>query len=113
LLRLHDKQTTEEQIARESYTSRTGTENWYLARTLRGRGLDVQFLLLKPNEPWPFPAIAGVRLSSAGNSGHFVAVLGHEGDNYILGDPLDGKVVLSRSAFEKIYSFTGFFMTVK
>jgi hypothetical protein len=113
LLRLKNQRATERDIARASYTSKTGTENWYLARTLRNRGLDVRFLFLKQNEPWPFPAIAGVRLPNSGNSGHFITVLGRESDNYVVGDPLVGKVVRSRSDLEKEYSFTGFFMTVK
>ena len=45
LIRRFGKTATEEQIARASFTSRNGTENWYLARTLRNCGLDVQFAL--------------------------------------------------------------------
>jgi hypothetical protein len=41
LLRRFGKTAVEEQIARASFTSRSGTENWYLARTLRQRGLEV------------------------------------------------------------------------
>ena len=45
LLRLRGQTVTEQEIARACFTSRTGTENWYLARTLRERGLSVQFVL--------------------------------------------------------------------
>jgi hypothetical protein len=51
-----------------------------------------------------------VRLSDFGNSGHFIALLGRADDNYIVGDPLAGKLVLSRSALLDKYTFTGFFM---
>lgn len=109
LLRQLGKPTTEKEIAQESITCRTGTENWYLARTLRRRGVKVQFLF-SPSQPWPIPSIAGVRLSNLGNPGHFITILGQEGDNYIIGDPLEGKLVLSKSALEANYAFTGFFM---
>ena len=61
LLRQLCKTGTEEQVARESFTSRTGTENWYLGRTLRKHGVEVQYTF-EPDvgKPWPFPAIAGV-----------------------------------------------------
>jgi hypothetical protein len=109
LLRQLGKPATEKEIAQQSLTCRTGTENWYLARTLRRHGVKVEFLLA-PGEPWPIPSIAGVRLSNLGNSGHFITILGLEGDNYIIGDPLEGRLVLSKSALEANYTFTGFFM---
>src|SRR5436190_14642264 len=84
LLRRLGKPATEEEIARTSFTSRNGTENWYLARTLRKRGLEVRFVFeADPNKPWPFPAIAGVRLPSSGNTGHFISVLDFVGDKYV------------------------------
>jgi len=59
---------------------------------------------------WPIPSIAGVRLSSFGNSGHFTTILGQADDKLIIGDPLEGKLVLSKSALLEKYAFTGFFM---
>ncbi len=109
LLRKLGKPATEKEIAQESFTCRSGTENWYLARTLRRHGVNVEFVFV-PSQPWPIPSIAGVRLTSLGNSGHFITVLGREGDNYIIGDPLEGRLVLSKSALEANYAFTGFFM---
>ena len=41
LLQLAGKSTNEREIAMESFTSRRGTENWYLVRTLRRHGLDL------------------------------------------------------------------------
>jgi peptidase C39-like protein len=84
VLRRFGKNVTEEEIARESFTSRNGTENWYLARALRKRGLRVRFTFQSdPSKPWPFPSIAGVRLPASGNNGHFITVLDHMGDKYV------------------------------
>lgn len=113
LLRTLGKPATEKEIAEASFTSRNGTENWYLARTLRKRGCRVHFTVLKDTtQAWPFPAIAGVRLPSSGNTGHFVVILGREGDKYIVADPLIGKLIYSQSELRGDYDFTGFFMVV-
>lgn len=114
LLRRAGKAFTEEQIARASFTSRSGTENWYLARTLNKNGLRVQFAIqAEIDKPWPFPAIAGVRLRGSGNSGHFITVLDRVGGKYVIGDPLEGKIVQSQSDLRDTYDFTGFFLLVK
>ncbi len=114
LLRQRGKSVTEEEIAKESFTSRNGTENWYLARALRKRGCDVRFTFESDaNKPWPFPSIAGVRLPASGNNGHFITVLDHIGDKYVIGDPLEGKITRSQSELRDDYEFTGFFMVVK
>jgi hypothetical protein len=111
LLRMLGKPVGEKQIARESFTSRNGTENWYLARTLRKHGATVEFVLQSDTkQPWPYPAIAGVRL---GNSGHFITILEQHGDQYVIGDPLGGRHAQSPDAWQQNYHFTGFFMTVK
>jgi Peptidase C39 family len=114
LLRRLGKIATEEQIARASFTSGNGTENWYLTRTLRRHGVEVHFDFISDvNQPWPFPAIAGVRLPGSGNTGHFITVLDHIGDKYLIGDPLEGRIVQSQSELRGTYDFTGFFLVVK
>jgi hypothetical protein len=114
LLRQLGKTATEEEIAKASFTSRNGTENWYLARTLRGRGCEVRFALeTDANKPWPFPAIAGVRLPNSGNNGHFITVLDRIGDKYVIGDPLEGKLTQTQADLRDSYEFTGFFLIVK
>jgi predicted double-glycine peptidase len=112
LLRQLGRSATEQEIAQESFTCRSGTENWYLARSLRRRGIKVKFLF-SAGQGWPIPSIAGVRLSNLENSGHFITMLGHEGDNYIIGDPLEGRLVLSQSTLESNYAFTGFFLQLE
>jgi hypothetical protein len=114
LLHKMGKSATEEQIARASFTSRNGTENWYLARTLRHLGCEVRFTF-EPDagKPWPYPAIAGVRLPASGNNGHFITIMDRVGDKYVIGDPLEGKLIQSQAELRGTYDFTGFFMSVK
>ncbi len=113
LLRKFGQSATEQEIARASFTSRNGTENWYLARTLRVRGLDVKFAF-EPgtNKPWPCPSIAGVRLPESANSGHFIVLLERVGDKYVVADPITGKSLRTQSDLRGTYDFTGFFMAV-
>jgi hypothetical protein len=112
LLNLLGQPASEQEIAREAFTSRGGTENWYLARALRRRGLDVAFDIEPTGSSTiPSPAIAGVVLR--GGVGHFIAVLGSADDTVTIVDPLDGKHTLDRAALSDRYRFTGFFMTVR
>jgi hypothetical protein len=114
LLRGGGRSVTEEQIARESFTSRTGTEVWYLARTLRRHGAETEFVFQPDNvRPWPVPSIAGVRYPSMGNTGHFIVVLAQIGNDYVIGDPMIGKIVESQADLARSYHFTGFFLVLK
>ncbi|MDB6032252.1 MAG: peptidase bacteriocin processing [Verrucomicrobiales bacterium] len=110
ILRSLSKDVSEQELARESFSSGRGTENWYLARALRKRGLQVTFTR-DGLETVQLPAIAGVKLLAYG-SGHFVAVLGREGDRYLIGDPLRGRFLSTRKELEEMYRFTGFFMLI-
>ncbi|MCU0858790.1 MAG: cysteine peptidase family C39 domain-containing protein [Pontiellaceae bacterium] len=102
--------TTECEIAKECFTSRRGTENWYIARAIRNRGLNAHFLTKMPNEGIPAPCIAGVTL---GRVGHFITILEDLGDSYRTGDPLVGERVFSKASITNRYHFTGFFITVE
>jgi len=103
---------SEGELAREAFTSRGGTENWYLARALRRRGLDVAFEIRAPNGGVvPVPSIAGVLLP--GRAGHFIAILDSVGDSVTFVDPIDGKHTMATSALLERYRFTGFFMVVR
>lgn len=102
----------EHQLARECFTSERGTENWYLARALQRHGLKAQFVKLPPDaDELPHPAIAGVVLSHG--TGHFIPILGRDGTNYIIGDPMQGREVKSLAELRAEYRFTGFFLIVK
>ena len=102
---------SEVELARSAFTSRSGTENWYLARALRQRGFATTFLLSTPSNA-PLPALAGVRVRSAGHSGHFIALLQRSGDVLTVADPMDGLTTHSLRALQDSYEFTGFFMRI-
>jgi hypothetical protein len=102
---------TERELARESYSSRTGTENWYLARALRRRGLEVRFQLADPSaDGLKAPAIAGVRNDGFG---HFIALLSQTNGMVEVADPLNGPERISAIELTANRRFTGFFMTVR
>ena len=83
-----------------------------MARALRRRGMSTTFLKQDATEnPLPTPTIAGVKLAQG--AGHFIALIGREGTNYVVGDPLEGREVLSLPELKSRYQFTCFFMEVR
>jgi len=112
ILNLLGHPATERDLAREAFTSRGGTENWYLARALRRRGLDVDFQIQPADAAvLPSPAIAGVLLP--GRAGHFIAILDGAGDQVRFVDPIDGKHTMTRPELLERYRFTGFLLVVR
>lgn len=102
---------TESELAAAAHSYAGGTEAWYLARAAGSRGFHVRFKLtggFSPEEG--LPAVVGVRLGAVG---HFVAIVGKEGDRYIVDDPLRGGELLSREALQTRYHFTGFHMLIQ
>jgi hypothetical protein len=113
LLKLSNRSATEREIAVECFSSKTGTENWYLARALSRRGVQPRFVRTQPQpEVLPWPAIAGVRLHPE-YTGHFIAVLRRDSGNYVIGDPLTGRESLSLDELRERYFFTGFFLCIQ
>ncbi len=112
ILRHFGVTASESELARESWTSGSGTEVWYLARALRRRGFSVQF---RHAESFPeridSPVIAGVMLG--GSIGHFIALLPIEGNSFRVCDPAGTNSVLDRETFLQRYDFTGFLMEVE
>ncbi len=103
---------TERELAGESFSSASGTENWYLARAVRRRGLHVEFLVSDPSKV-PLPAVAGVNLPSANGAGHFIALLGRTNDMLVFADPLEGRQTATPKELAAKYHFTGFFLGIK
>lgn len=98
---------TEAELARAAFTSCSGTENWYLARALRARGLHVRYHMTPPHPArLPVPAIAGIHV------GHFIAILGETDTAYRIANPLTGLHVVDKREVNRVYDFTGFFMEV-
>lgn len=101
---------TEPELAAEAHSYRNGTEAWYLARAARRRGFEVAFDFRAGLDPEvEFPAVAGVRF---GSIGHFIPILGREGDEFLIGDPLRGRESLTSEELLERYRFTGFFMKI-
>ena len=102
---------SERDLAKESFTSRSGTENWYLRRTLCRHGFKASFVLSNPSKA-PLPAIAGVRLRNL-NFGHFIALLERNGGEFVIADPMEGLSTNKLADLEARYQFTGFFLAVQ
>ena len=102
---------TESELAADAHSYAGGTEAWYLARAARSRGFDVDFIFTRGFTPEDcLPAVAGVRL---GSIGHFIAIVGKEGDGFVVGDPLRGRELLSLDELNQRYDFTGFHMRIR
>lgn len=111
ILRHFGISASEAELAAEAHSYDGGTEAWYLARAARSRGLHVAFDI-QPNfaPEGGLPAVVGVRL---GSIGHFIPIIGREGERFIIGDPLRGRELLTLEELRKRYGFTGFHMRVK
>jgi hypothetical protein len=101
---------TEAQIAKECHTSAYGTENWYIARALRRRGLSAIFHTSFPPGELPLPCIAGVNLPTGG---HFVAILPESDGRCMIADPLRQTQHCPTEEFFSRFKSTGFFMEIK
>lgn len=111
ILKLLGTDVTESELAAEAHSYAGGTEAWYLARAARARGFSVRFDFLNGFSPQDgLPAVVGVRM---GAIGHFIAILGQEGDKYVTGDPLRGRELLTREELEQRHEFTGFHMRIR
>lgn len=116
LLRKHGLAATEAEIAREAYSYQGGTEVWYLARAVRRRGLKAT-MHVREGLPDFFhdttrsfmPCIVGVKF---GGTGHFIALLSRDGDEFHVGDPLRGSEMLDVDELRDRYQYSGFWMEV-
>lgn len=112
LLRAMRIPITERELALESYSTASGTENWYLAQALKRRGVDVTYLSTAPNpKKLVYPAIAGTKLGGPQGAGHFILVLDRVYEGYLIADPISGRATLTFPEVQQgRYYFTGFFM---
>ena len=100
----------EQEVAREAHSYSGGTEAWYLARVVRRRGYEARFEVREDFDPnGSLPAVVGVRL---GMIGHFIAILGIEDGQYLVGDPMRGRETMTLEELQSRYDFTGFQMEV-
>lgn len=99
-----DKET-EAHIARQAFTSSSGTENWYLARYAYQQGYQYRFFREPDLAKVPTPSIIGVKL---GRAGHFITLLSSDNGDYIIADSLSGLYHLTFDEFNKKYRYNGF-----
>ena len=108
---------SEAEIARDSYSTASGTENWYLRRAIEKRGISTRYVWVEPPVTQvPHPAIAGISLGKG--FGHFIAILGEDAEgNILIADPLYGTSKMrnpSTATLTKEDSkFTGFFLVLE
>jgi len=112
ILKLLGQPSSEKELARECLTSRGGTEVWYIARAFERRGFHASVQVQSANQlSPPSPAIAGVVLP--GGAGHFIAIMSQTPEEVMIGDPMNGKLVVKKSDLERYYHFTGFFLVIE
>jgi hypothetical protein len=108
---LGDKEVTERDLARESWSSQSSTEAWHLARALRERGYRVRFLA-----PDGLPAkedLPGILGTGTKMAGHFIAVLKISDGEIHYVDPLRGSFRTPVEDFLKWQEIEPFFMSVQ
>lgn len=112
LLRQLGRNATEAELANESFSTMSGTENWNLKRAIERHGVKCRYVWSGPRpDVLPHPAIAGVRLGPG--MGHFIAIIGETAEHYVIGEPLRGRLTLSKSKLHSSgYEFTGFFLVL-
>ena len=106
---LHRDGISESLLARAAWSSSSGTEAWNLARALRKAGLSAEFQFNRFPSKANFPGILGVKL---GTVGHFIAILGREGDQWTIADPLVGQEIVTLQELKRRYSISGFFLHI-
>lgn len=104
--------TSEADLARDSFSTYSGTENWYLKRAIERRGIRCSYVWIPPPvAELPCPSIAGLRLTE--QSGHFVAILSADTDGYLIADPIRGRSKVTHATLAKgLMPFSGFFMVL-
>jgi hypothetical protein len=102
ILNANDIESSENELAREAYTTSSGTESWYLARCAKRRGFKTRFINdanhLEKN------SIIGIAL---GKTGHFISILDIKDDVLFIADSITGIEKVKRSEFHKLYTFKG------
>ncbi|HOM02358.1 MAG TPA: C39 family peptidase [Acetivibrio sp.] len=102
---------SEQEIARASFSSSSGTENWYLIRYAEKNGLKTEVSYKNSLEDVPVPSIIGTYIN--GRIGHFITILGKEGDRFVVGDSLKGRLLLTEKEFNEYYTFSNFVLHLK
>lgn len=95
---------TEAEMTKALYTSRSGTGLSQVLRYAREQGMKVTCKVSKELKDVSAPAILEVEVIGIG---HVVVYLGMNGDKYIIGDPLEGRIEISKNQLLDKYKFKG------
>lgn len=104
---------TEEVLAFEAGTGMRGTAVRRMVPVLRRRLTGTPWRVVRERRSWEglprdgTPAMLSTTLSSG--VGHSVVFLGFEGDDAVIGDPLNGRVLCARERLEREWSGEGIF----
>jgi hypothetical protein len=98
----------EADVAREVFCSNRGTFMWDVGRYLKKRGLKVRVLSTgpTPKDP-PVPSIAGVGLGGKDGISHSIIIMAKTRDTFIIIDPLQGRLELTKERTYQNYYFRG------
>ncbi len=110
ILNYYGIKDSEANIAQHAFSSSTGTENWYLARYAKLKGMQYQFLHEPELSKVPTPSIIGVKL---GRVGHFITLLDHSDDSYTIADSLSGLHQMTLTEFNQKYLYNGSVLHIK
>lgn len=95
---------TEVEMAKSLHTSRSGTSLSQVLRYARQNKMGVRCKVSKELDYISVPAILEVEVSGIG---HVVVYLGMNGGKYIIGDPLVGRIEISKEQLLNDYKFGG------
>ena len=111
LLRELGYTASERDLSIESQATISGTLNWLLVRALRTRGFTVKYA--SPQNIDEVIPISIVGVTMPGGAGHFITYLGRDGEHYVIGDPLAGRLRLTSAELVRRYRFDGFAISVR
>ena len=111
LRHLGDKEAVESHLAKDAWTSQSGTEAWHLARAVKQRGFKARFMA--PDGLPEAKELPGIIGTGGRGAGHFIALLEITGDEIIFVDPLRGRDRMSIGHFLKWYQLEPFFMSIQ
>ncbi|MDP4182250.1 MAG: cysteine peptidase family C39 domain-containing protein [Bacillota bacterium] len=95
---------TEAEVAKSMQTSRSGTSISQIVRYARENGFKLNCRVSKDLEGVKAPSILDVEVSGIG---HVIVYLGSKNGKFVIGDPLAGKVIISKEQLLDKYKFSG------
>ena len=102
----YGKPTTELEVVKFLGVSTLGTRRWDFVKYARKINLKAECFYPENISSVPYPSIIEVIVKN--KIPHAITLLGKDNGNYIIGDPLEGKLSLTEDEFLKKYKFDGF-----